>query len=66
MVIKDATPLTPLAHERSSIFKCKQHTIYDPRATGKSTIVGSGWCFVLLADRLETVNGCYGCVVFVR
>jgi len=29
MVIKDATPLTPLAHERNSIFKCKQQTIHD-------------------------------------
>jgi len=28
--MKDVTPLTPLAHERNSIFKCKQHTIHDP------------------------------------
>jgi len=28
----DATPLTPLAHERNYIFKCKQHTysLHDP------------------------------------
>jgi len=26
MVIKDATPLTPQAHERNSLFKCKQDT----------------------------------------
>ena len=24
--MNDATPLTPLAHEQNSIFKCKQHT----------------------------------------
>jgi len=31
-VMNDATPLTPLAHERNSIFKCKQHTctLHDP------------------------------------
>ena len=28
--MKDATPLTPLAHGQNSIFKCKQHTIHDP------------------------------------
>jgi len=33
--MKDATPLTGLAHERSSIFKCKQHTIHDPRGPEK-------------------------------
>ena len=26
----DATPLTPLVHERHSILKCKQHTLHDP------------------------------------
>jgi len=30
MVMKDATPLRPLAHERNSI-KCKPNTIHDPR-----------------------------------
>jgi len=30
--MKDATPLTPQAHGRDSIFKCKQHTIHDPRS----------------------------------
>jgi len=30
VVMKYATPLTPQAHERNSIFKCKQHTIHDP------------------------------------
>jgi len=25
----------PLAHEQNSIFKCKQHTIYDPRGPEK-------------------------------
>ena len=32
VVMNDATPLTPLAHEQSSIFKCKQHTctVHDP------------------------------------
>jgi len=32
VVINDTTPLTPLAHERNSIFKCKQHTctLHDP------------------------------------
>jgi len=34
-VIKDATPLTPIAHERDSIFKCKQHAIHDPRGPAK-------------------------------
>jgi len=32
VVMNDATPLTPLAHERNSIFKCKQNTctLHDP------------------------------------
>ena len=30
---KDATPLTPQAHERTSIFKCMQHT--NPNARGQ-------------------------------
>jgi len=32
VVMNDATPLTPLAHEQNSIFKCKQHkcTLHDP------------------------------------
>jgi len=30
VVMKDATPLTPLAHERNSIYKCKQQTIHNP------------------------------------
>ena len=37
--MNDATPLTPLAHERNSIFKCKQHThtctLHDPRGPEK-------------------------------
>jgi len=37
VVKNDATPLTPLAHERNSIFKCKQHTctLHDPRGPKK-------------------------------
>ena len=38
MVIKDATPLTPLAHERNSIFKCIPYTIHDPRGPEHSNI----------------------------
>jgi len=32
LVMNDATPPRPLAHKRSSIFKCKQHTctLHDP------------------------------------
>ena len=32
VIMSDATPLTPLAHKRHSIFKCKQHTctLHDP------------------------------------
>jgi len=32
VVMNDATPLTPLAHERNSIFNCEQHTctLHDP------------------------------------
>jgi len=33
MVMKDATPLTlphPLAHERNTVFKCKQNSIFGP------------------------------------
>ena len=30
MEMKNATPLTPLANEWNSIFKCKQCTDYDP------------------------------------
>jgi len=33
--MKDATPLTPLAHERNAIYKCKQQTIHDPLAPEK-------------------------------
>jgi len=29
----DATQLTPLAHERNSIFKINQHLVYNPRGT---------------------------------
>jgi len=35
VVMKDATPLTPLAHEQNSIFQCEQHTIHDPRGQEK-------------------------------
>jgi len=31
VVLNDATPLTPLAHERNSFSKCKHYTIHDPR-----------------------------------
>jgi len=41
VVMKDATPLTPLAHERNSIFKCKQHTIHDP--WGSETFIAQWW-----------------------
>jgi len=32
LFMNDATPLTPLAHERKSISKCEQHTctLHDP------------------------------------
>ena len=30
MIMKDATPQTPLAHEQNSIFKCKQHKSMIP------------------------------------
>jgi len=33
--MKDATPLTPLAHERNYIFKFKWHTIYNLRGPEK-------------------------------
>jgi len=33
MVMTDATPLTPLAHEQNFIFNCRQHTIHDRRET---------------------------------
>ena len=30
MVMKEATPLKPLAHEQNSILKYEKHTIHDP------------------------------------
>ena len=35
MEMKDVTPHTPLAHERNSILKSKQHTLYDLRGPDK-------------------------------
>jgi len=35
MVRKDATPLSILAHEHNSIYKCKTPTIYNPRLPEK-------------------------------
>ena len=37
VVMNDATQMTPLAHERNSIFKWKQHTctLHDPWGPGK-------------------------------
>ena len=43
VVMKDATPLTPLAHERNSIFKWKQHTIHDTSGPELSC----GWITVI-------------------
>jgi len=51
-VIKDATPLTPIAHERNSIFKCKQHTIHDPRGPANYNYTKSVIVHISLAKNI--------------
>jgi len=40
LVMKDATPLTPLAHERN----CKQHTLNDHKGPGKKHKINKHVC----------------------
>jgi len=43
VVMNDAKPLTPQAHEQNSIFKCKQHTrtVHDPNYVKNNSCVAS-------------------------
>jgi len=55
--------IAPLAHERNSIFKCKQHAIQDPKGTHKeaplraqptrSVIFRHKWCISVALRHID-------------
>jgi len=70
VVINYATPLTPLVHERNSIFKCKQHTSMIPEDQKNIT---TQWCSTvhsyyqskLLIDTYQHLNIEIGIICFM-
>jgi len=46
MEMQNATPFTPLVYEQNYIFKCKQHTIYDPK--GQEIFFYNPWFYYWL------------------
>jgi len=58
MVMKNAKPLTPLAHMRKSRFKCKRHAIHDQSQNYNTNNVVLKWHFVFISI-VENVRTSY-------